>query len=165
MLHCATKWATPKPSHNKQSSACPVLGDLSIRGIPRLCPSNSEAGACNPCFEAQNGRPRKHPGTTPGRSNSPKIDIRPTGFNMTGFGCPRLRGGDKVVSGGWQNCAFLLLLLVTVSGVLLLLIVGCVCVCVYFFFVPVNMGQSGSECICHAYSWPPLPPSATPHHD
>ena len=63
-----------------QSSACPVLGHFSVRGIPRLCPSNSA------CFEVQNGRPRKHPGTTtPGRSNSPKTDIRPTGFNMTGF--------------------------------------------------------------------------------
>ena len=61
---------------------------FSVRGIPRLCPSNSEPAACNPCFEARNGRPRKHPGTTPGRSNSPKTDIRPTGFNMTGFRCP-----------------------------------------------------------------------------
>ena len=81
--------ATPKPSHKKaQSSACPVLGHSSVRGIPSFCPSNSEPGACNPRFEAQNGRPRKHPGTTPGRSNSPKTDIRLTGFNMTGFRCP-----------------------------------------------------------------------------
>ena len=75
--------------------AVPVFGSggssakraFSVRGIPSFCPSNSEPGACNPCFEAQNGRPRKHPGTTPGRSNSPKTDIRPTGFNMTGFRC------------------------------------------------------------------------------
>ena len=58
---------------------------------PFFCPRDSELlseqpGACNPCFEAQNGRPRKHRGT-PGRSNSPKTDIRPTGFNMTGFRC------------------------------------------------------------------------------
>ena len=61
------------------------LGPFSVRGIPRLRPSNSGPGACNPCFEAQNGRPRRLPGTTPGRANSAKSDIRPTGFNMTGF--------------------------------------------------------------------------------
>ena len=46
--------ATPKPSHNKPSHPpCPVLGNFSVRGIPSFCPSNSEARACNPCFEAQ----------------------------------------------------------------------------------------------------------------
>ena len=48
--------------------------------------SNSEPEPAIPCFE-QNGRPRprKPPEDIPGRSNSPKTDIRPTGFNMTGF--------------------------------------------------------------------------------
>ena len=62
---------------------------------PFFCPRDSEAlseqfraKGLQPCFEAQNGRPRKHPGTSPGRPNSPKTDIRPTGFNMTGFRCP-----------------------------------------------------------------------------
>ena len=79
------------------------LGPFSVRGIPSFCPSNSELRACNPCFEAQNGRPRKHPGTTPGRSNSPKIDIRPTGFNMTGFRCPGAVGQKRQIDVAGQK--------------------------------------------------------------
>ena len=66
---------------------------------PFFCPRDSEAlsrGACNPCFEAQNGRLSKHPGTTPGRSHSPKIDIRPTDFNMTGFRYPGELGLQQI---------------------------------------------------------------------
>ena len=36
------------------------------------------------------------PRTTPGRSNSPTIHIRPNGFNMTGFGCPGLPSFDAL---------------------------------------------------------------------
>ena len=69
---------------------------IRIRLGPFFCPRDSEA--LSEQFQARSLQPlflkrrmgvlprRKRPETTPGRSNSSKIDIRPTGFNMTFFG-------------------------------------------------------------------------------
>ena len=96
----------------------PCLGPLFCPRDSEASPSNSETGAPNPSFwSAEWGVRGSTPGTIPGTSHSPKFDIWPTGFNITGIRCPGSKefssgqgrqGSDKpdfpkvIVSGGWE---------------------------------------------------------------
>ena len=78
------------PHLNPYHSVCPVLGHFSVRGRPRHSEQVRARSLQPAVLKCRMGVRRSTPGTTPGRSNSPEIDIRPTSFNMTGFRCTGL---------------------------------------------------------------------------
>ena len=70
----------------RMSCLGPFFLSEAFRGISEQFRARS---AYNPFFlKCRMGVRGNTPGTTPGRSNSPKIDSRPTGSSMTGFRCP-----------------------------------------------------------------------------
>ena len=79
-------WFTPKPGHNKTNHPHVLFWASSPSA------SSSGPGASNAYFEVQKRHPRKHLKDHPfGRSDLPKSNIPPTGFNATGSRCPGQR--------------------------------------------------------------------------
>ena len=84
--HC---WATPKPSHNKPSHphvpSWAIFLSKGFRASVRAIPSQ---GPATLVLKRRMGVRGSTQGPPLGGQIAPRIDIRPTGFNMTGFRCP-----------------------------------------------------------------------------
>ena len=98
-VHCTPStskwriWATPKPNHNKPSHphvlSWAIFLSQRFRGSVRAIPSQEPATLVLKRRMGVRGitqLPRPLGGRIP-----PEIDIRPTGFHMTGFRCPGIK--------------------------------------------------------------------------